>query len=243
MKKREYPKRRIVMESLFMAAILFFSGFLLGWAFDYFRTGHIEDIMRNTELGIENYVVEKEFLSSREEWDCQLSNEIMEEMSQDLRETGRLLETYGSKASGLSERDYDYLKRKYFTNELRFYNLFLSARRECDPGFVIVLFFYDPQQDESLAQGYVLDEIVRENTINGTMRVRVLSFDGTYEYEIVRMLRRAYNITRLPALVIDDSVVLEGYQNRATLSRIVSPIVDSHNHSGNKTNPEEKTGG
>lgn len=227
--KEQYIKH-IFITSLIAAIVIFTSGIMIGWVLDNYRTDEVLKIIQNNELNSESYNIERRFLENMRNIDCEILTPRIERISEDLGETGRELQRYGS-ASDFKKEEFDYLKRRYFLMEIKFYNLIYNYQDSCKDEYTPILYFYKIDDDVSEMQGYVLDEFVKkynEDTIleNGDKKhgkLVVLSIDGEYDKDpLISTIINTYNlnIENLPAIIINFETIREGFVGKDELETI-----------------------
>jgi len=198
--------------------MIFLAGVLIGISFDDFKINDIfEDIQRN-EIDTESYYAEQLFTEIFGGDKCELAKPRVDVLSNELIEIGQTLTRYESK-NIFREGEYTYLKQKYFLLEIKLYMLLKELREQCD-GFsedVIILYFYDQEQDASLRQGFILDSFVKKGE-----SIHVFSIDRNCEggqVPLVETVKKYYNITKSPTLIINYNVKKEGFVSAEELEK------------------------
>jgi hypothetical protein len=212
-------KKYVVVSSLIITLAIFSAGFLIGKYLDSYRFTDVVDTMRESEINTESYVVEQQFIEKFGGRSCELLRPRLIELSRDLSTLGQSLTLYESGAMLLNERDYDYLKRRYFVLEARTYMYELHAKNTCGDNRTLILFFYSGQNEvPSIKQGYVLDDMYREYKNN----ISIHSFDINFQNStITDILEKYYNISEAPTLVINDKVIKKGFVDMKELDMIM----------------------
>ncbi len=209
--------KKFLMISLGISILVFTSGLLLGITLDTTKVNELVENINRNELSTESYSVEKEFLNVFGGDKCTLSNPRVNALSEEIGKIGRLLTKYES-TNVFEQSDFSYLKRKYFLLEIKAYSLFSSLKKECNYNYTTILFFYDPNHDESTRQGYVLDALVNLNP-----NMHVFSFDHLFKDDpTLETLRIHYNITDSPTLIINDKIKKEGMVNLDNLIKLTN---------------------
>ena len=117
--------------------------------------------------------------------------------------------------SNVVNDEYEQIKTQYFLSNAGLYLNVQATKKYCGSyPYKAVLFFYRAVEDcsECRAQGGVLDTIVKERE-----DVRVFAFHIDTSHEFINVLARRHNITSVPAIVVDESIVLYGLQDREAL--------------------------
>ena len=212
-------KKYVVVSSLIITLSIFSAGFLIGKYLDSYRFTDVVDTMRESEINTESYLVEQQFIEKFGGRSCELLRPRLIELSRDLSTLGQSLTLYESGAMLLNERDYDYLKRRYFVLEARTYMYELHAKNTCGDNRTLILFFYSGQDEiPSIKQRYVLDDMYREYKNN----ISIFSFDINFQNStITDILEKYYNISEAPILVINDKVIKKGFIDMKELDMIM----------------------
>ncbi len=193
-------KARLLIASILIATIIFVAGLFSGWAFDRYRSNILFEETRVNELNTESFVTEQLFLEHFEEESCDILSGRVPEMQENLREVGAKLAKL-DRSKSFDINDFNYLKRKYFIQEVQFLSIIMDLNKNCESNYDIILYFYDPYQAKSISQGQILDAVSADRNYE----LIVLSFDGTYYDEpLLNLLVRKYHISELPTLVINN---------------------------------------
>ena len=227
--KEQYIKH-IFITSLIATIVIFTSGIMIGWVLDNYRTDEVLNIIKDNELNSESYNIEQIFLENIGNVDCKILTPRIEMISEELGNTGRELQRYGS-ASDFKKAEFEYLKRRYFLMEIKFYNLIYNYQDSCKDEYTPILYFYKIDDDVSEMQGYILDEFIKnynEDTIleNGDKKhgkLVVLSIDGEYDEDpLISTILNTYDIEidNLPAMIINFETIREGFVGKDELETI-----------------------
>ncbi len=195
-------KKTILFRSLLLTILIFAAGILINHIFDAFRISIIEDVMIAHEIDSEAYRVETFFTETFGGEQCEIMVSRIADLKNEIRKVGEDLNSY-SRFSFFRRTDYDYLKRKYFLLELRFLALIERLNKECDKPYLPIIFFYEIDQDESERQGFILQDLSKDND----QQLVVLTLDKDYKDEpLVNLLAENYNVTSAPTLIVDGKV-------------------------------------
>src|SRR3989344_1642821 len=207
--------KKLLFVSLAITILIFLAGLLLGLSLDNTKVSDLAENLNQNELNTESYLVEQNFIKNVGGDICILSKPRIDVLSSELGKLGQLLTKYES--SGVTKvSDYSSLKRKYFLLEIKTYTLFANLKKDCNYSFSTILFFYDPGNQISINQGYILDALVasREN-------LRIFSFDRTFDESALETVKLHYNITRSPSLIINNELKKEGLTQLDELKNIL----------------------
>lgn len=203
--KRKYQKHMIVTSGI-IVVMIFFAGMLFGMFLDQYRVKEMTSIFRQNELDTESYVAEQGFFNSFGSSDCQLLKTSIIHLSDSMGNIGQKLELYGSKSTFETE-EFEYLKRKYFISEVKLYSDINNYKKQCSSNYDVILFFYKINDETSIRQGYILDDIYAERK----EKLTILSFDIDYNKDpLLDIIKLKYNITASPAVIVNNNDIFQG---------------------------------
>ena len=109
------------------------------------------------------------------------------------------------------------LEKDYSLLSVRAWILNSYVTEKCVEDKVVILYFYSVPCSDCIKQGNILDDL-REKKFKDRLRVFVLNYDS--DEEIVKVLKKTYNITETPSIVIGNSTYV-GLMERDKLSDII----------------------
>ncbi|MEK6907060.1 MAG: hypothetical protein AABW45_00890 [Nanoarchaeota archaeon] len=205
---KEINYKKFLLISLGFSVIIFTAGLLLGISLDTTKVNDLVVNINQNELNIESYNIEKEFLATFGGDVCSLSGPRVEALSEEVGKIGRLLDKYET-TNLFEENEFNYLKRKYFLLEIKAYSLFTTLKKECNYNYTTILFFYDINEGNSLAQGNVLDALIKIKP-----NTHIFSFDKSFKDDpTLETLKIHYDINTSPTLIINDKTKQESLIN------------------------------
>ena len=208
--------RRLLINSAIITTIIFLIGIFVGYQLDNLRTTDILDSLRQSELDAQSYTTEQEFFENFGGYNCELAQPKLTELSSRLGELGFNLVNYERK-NIFKQRDYNYLLRKYFLEEIKTYTLFNRLRKECKLNNTLILYFFNPDDIESERQGRALDVLGKK--YNG---VSVFSINFNYNSDMmINNIKSYYNVTKTPTVVINNEDKIEGFITLEELEKIL----------------------
>ncbi len=208
--------KKILLVSFSITILVFLAGLLLGLSLDDTKVSDLINNLNQNELNRESYLVEQEFMQTVGGNLCDLSSPRIQGLSNELANLGQLLTSY-EKTSLLRNSEYIYLKTKYFLLEIRTFALFTNLKKECDYDLNTMLYFYDQGEQESLNQGYIIDSLVESHD-----NLHIFSFDRNFEEPTLDALKLHYNITKSPAIIINNEIKKEGLTDLNELKEILN---------------------
>lgn len=192
----------------------------MNYGLDFIRINVISDVMLDHELSTQSYLVEQEFVDLFGGNKCSIMDSRISDLKEEIRQVGNDLSSY-SRFSFFKKKDFDYLKRKYFLLELKFFSLVKKYNKECDKPLIPILYFYEIDNDESERQGFILEDVAK----GFDKQVVVLTLDKDYEDEpLVGLLAKRYNITVAPTIIL-DGMKIEGLVYTGELNATVIKLL------------------
>ena len=218
--REEDIKKKIFFTSLILTIIIFVMGLLVSYVLDFYRMDEITRVIESHEVDKSAYFLEGQFIESIGGDKCAVMNKRFFDLKTDIHKVGIALNNYWGK-SFIKTTDFDYLKRHYFLLELEFFSLIKKLNKECDTDYVTLMFFYEKDDQDSITQGYILEDLGQAYKDN----VVILSLDKDYEDEpLVPLLVNTYNITTAPTMIIND-IKVEKFQYGGEINATIKEII------------------
>lgn len=213
---------RVFVESFLVACVIFIIGFSLGYFTESLRTERIvkqysSDVIEGLDLKIQESAyrilnteqceaaIKQHFLFADKIYEVGLELEKYEEANQI---TDRLL---------LEKKKYVLLKAELWINTL-------LLREKCGVPKHTVVYFYssDPSNSIKVAQQKVLSNILKDLKEEKGNNFVLLPLAGDLQLMSIELQMKAFNITELPAILIDEKYVFYGYQKKEDLEKYIS---------------------
>lgn len=215
--KARYQKH-IFLTSALLTLVVFSAGITVGWWLDSFRVDDTLAALRGSELDLQGFIVEEQFLNTfTVNESCSILIPRFERLSSDSAKIGKTLTEYESKKI-FRDADYNYLKRQYFISEARNYMALLDLKNKCDLKTIAVLYFYKKDESSSIMQGYILDALVKKYS---EKNISIYSFDFDFEEPLINLIKNYYNVTGTPTLVINNNIIKSGFASREELEPLI----------------------
>ncbi|MFB6241378.1 MAG: hypothetical protein ABEJ36_01075 [Candidatus Nanosalina sp.] len=210
----------IVKESLVRAAAItagiLILGALIGLQMDDARTSYLEEQLKESSLRSDTFLVTQQYLEKSSQNYCKLVENQVPEIAQQNARIGRDLQSFSGSSLG-SQKDFDYLKKRYYVNQLRLYNMLQTYRERCNSDVSLIFFFFDSSV-ASKRQGAVLTEYRR--TVDN--RTYVFSYNlNTEKSTVLEMLKTDYNVTEGPTIVINGEKTFRRYVSLKELKQVI----------------------
>ncbi|MBW3018861.1 hypothetical protein KY329_01585 [Candidatus Woesearchaeota archaeon] len=216
-------RKNVLWQSFVLTVLIFCLGIVLNYGLDFLRINAIVDVMQEHELDRSAYQAEDLFAEVFEGNRCSAMSSRIAELKQEIRQVGEDLGSY-SRFSFFKKKDFDYLKRRYFLLQLRFFSLIQKVNSECGDPYIPILFFYEIDDEASERQGFILQELSE----NFNEQLVVLSLDIDYEDEpLVGLLADYYDVDKAPTMIIDgekfEGLTYESMLNSTVLGILTAP--------------------
>jgi len=186
-----------------LTMLVFGGGILLGLALEKVRLNDSKEITLNEKVNLRSLQLQQNYIKSGIA-DCKALNQLMETNIDELGQKMGIIIDYQKNAL-LNQKEFDLQLRDYFLTEIQFLLISQEIDQQCGKNSVKVIYFYDENGADT--QGRVLDYLkdVFEN------RVLIFSFNSQFSAEpMIPILITSYNITRFPAVVVENRV-FQGY--------------------------------
>lgn len=211
-------RRKVNYQLYFIAGIIsfiiFFSGFFLGWKLNVYKLDYLRSDINSLHTDVQSSLLEFMFLDVMESnVSCNFLKERVSELGETANSIGKKIETYES-SEKFENVEYKNLKNEYMDILLRYWLFSEKIKNSCQDDFMVVLYFYrnEPTCQECMNQGVVLDYYKRQLKDD----VLIFPFDTGLNSPVASFLMKAFDITTIPSLVIED-VKYDGFVNRDEL--------------------------
>lgn len=200
---------------------VFLSGMIVEYQFDQARTGDMVNRINEMQLTTNSLIVEKEILKVFEEDECKIYADRLGDIAGRVSIVGNTLEDYEDN-SLFQEEKYAEMKHEYTLLQLFYWAKLVEIKKACDNNdFAEILYFYSEDcKDVCGKQGVVLTDLKRTYS-NRTM---IFSFDSGFadREPNLRTVMKEFNVTSVPAIVINSKTRLEGFTGKDKLAEIVN---------------------
>lgn len=200
----------LVKESLLKAvvatALVLSIGILAGMQMDGERYNYLEDSIQESNLRGETFPVTQEYLEQSSRNYCRIMQEQIPEMAEENANIGRDLQSFTGRTM-TRESDFKYIKKHYYVNQLRLYNMVGDYEDRCGENLTRIFFFFD-NSVQSRRQGAVLTEYRRDYD----NRTYVFSYNlNSKNSTVMDLLKTDYGVEEGPALVLNGNETFRRY--------------------------------
>ncbi len=206
LKERKIDWNRVLLAFL-IGNLVFFIGIMLGYFIGQVAKSSaisIEDDIKNEFINLE---VQSQIL---DKYPC--SETALDQLSFRLDEVGKIVDTL-EKRRGVDHPDVLKIKSLYTLFEIKHALLLEQRMKDCKEQYDVIWFFYSNAEktkeekeirDQSQKLGFILSYL--RNKYNF---VRVYSIDASIHLPVTSVLRESFNVTRYPAVVVNDRLLGE----------------------------------
>lgn len=197
-----------------LTLLLIISGLASNWLFNMQR----EEIIRKSLLDLQSSISESDlemnYLMGFVRNGCPLLEEGKKNVAKTLIETNRKLIQY--REDVIDESEFRRLKTEQSMLYIKYWMFTLKSKESCGTNVSTILYFWD-LSPESQQQGYVLDSLTEKYG----SRVLVIPLDYNFDLGIIRILTKQFNVTKTPAVIINEDTKLEGLRSRAQIEKYI----------------------
>ncbi|MEM4244705.1 MAG: thioredoxin family protein [Candidatus Nanoarchaeia archaeon] len=221
---RSFRRGRYVI-AFFLTSAIFIIGILLGFIIADYRSSDIEDLSKVQRLDYDSlqlqYLYINNFLQQK---NCPAAMSALNKNLYDLEMTRLKLESYISNPVGGGSKEFDIVKREYLLAEIRYWLFLKQIEGICKDDSVTLLYFYSNENcPDCVTQGMILTYL--KDKLKD--RLLIFSLDADFVSEpLVGILKDSYNITSVPAVVIQNSTY-QGLRTREELKTLICKQYDS----------------
>ena len=204
------------MIAIVFSIILYFAGLFSGLSFSKFVEQRTEaeitqlvDYVDHLDGELQSLQLQERFLSSlNTEESCKFSDDYFSQINQDLSYYWSILpsrlEAYEKNNKPTDE--YLALKEDYTRLSLRAWIIAQGNFEKCDSDTIPALYFYSDSCPDCVKQGESLDD-AKDWLAEDGKRLVVFTVDFNYKEPTLDLVKKYYNITSVPAIVVNGQVL------------------------------------
>ncbi len=195
-----------------ITVFIFTAGVIVGNELSSKRMEEIQIELDLNALQMRSLELEKPFFDEMgNEPFCEYINIRLTHIGKDIVKLGEMLTNEES-----NEKELDLAKRQYSASIVNYWLFVKMEKERCSTKRAVIAFFYEIGAENSRQQGRVLDYLVYKS--NGTLTV--LALDKNLDESVIELLKKIYNVTSAPAVVIDNKTYM-GFQSRENITDII----------------------
>lgn len=206
--------------AFFITLIVFMLGLLLGLVIEDRRVQLIKYQNDMQKLDFSSLQLQYQFIDMfGEEKNCGALTTAFEESISNLENSRNKLEGY-TQNSNLNRKEFDLLKREYTLAQLNFWMLTKKTKNLCGLEPATIFYFYADSKSCSRCddQAFVLTYL--KNKLGANLLNFV--FDSQLEEPMITILKKNYNLTEYPTLIINDKK-FSGFVSKEEILQEICP--------------------
>ncbi len=220
MEKSKLMKYNII--ALVLAASFFLAGILVGTMVQTQSISSSEKVLSNVETKFNDIETSMILLNMKSDIACGYYDTKLKEIDNQLTSLTPVIVKM-EKDLSLKDQSYKALKTKFINLRLKYWILNEKDREMCNPNKTTVLYFYTTKEvcsdceQQGTILSYVVDTVGKRNFV-------VAPVDMNEHILLLDIIKETYNITKAPALLIDNSVVYKGLIQKEQLYNYVCNV-------------------
>ncbi len=215
--------RYVFLQALFLTIVLFSIGFLIGVAFETNRFENINSYYVQSETRIiDSFTLNS--LSKLDSAECKSLSNALFTLTDQIYSEAAILEEFEaidtlSGNSQLAHERYTILRAFLWSN-------LLTLRQKCDLPFDSVVYLYEHNTAslETKASQQVWSKILAELKAERGSTLLLLPLSGNDQFASIEVLKNKFNVTQLPAIVINDRKVVYELSSSKELGQLVDRL-------------------
>lgn len=234
MKKMSYSKRYLL--SAVITLLIFFLGISLGIIIDNMRVSYVENLNAQQEINFEDLQLQSSYINTLKSENssdvCSAYQAVIERAVGDLSDSLAEVEDY-SQNNRINKADYDRIQKKYILDNIRYWFLVKTAKKQCNLNTTTILYFYDSKCLNCPNQGVILTYF--KKIYGNNLLVFPINMDYGKYLSIVKAIKNQFNVTTYPSIVF-EGVTYKGLVGKDRLAIMLKGAFDKTNN----TNEEDK---
>jgi len=206
-------KQKVFLESFLAAAIIFILAFSIGL---YVESSRIDKIAKNYkkyeinsfDLKLQNYYFQTMVGSS-----CDEAVKQNFKFADEIYDVGLQLEQY-EEANQITD-DLLLEKQRYALLKTELWLNTLLLKNKCGYPFDTVVYFYygDPKSNKDVSEQKIISNALKDLKEKHGNKLILLPIAGDFNLEVINLQMSSYNVTHLPAILINEKTVLYGFNS------------------------------
>jgi hypothetical protein len=214
--KMETRNKHVFWEALVIAIFIFGIGIFLGYLIEMNRTSNIISLYQQTELDLLDNRIQDN-LASLESIDCNKLFDEVTNFANRIYDEAKLLDKYEgsnqfSESIVLQHKKYDLLRAELWVNSLK-------IKERCVSNFTTLVYFYEYNtksleiKSEQSTFSKKLSQVKQEKGDS----VILIPIAGNLETSSINYLKRVYDITSYPVILVDEKVKIDSIDDLNSL--------------------------
>lgn len=206
-------KYRIFIETLVLTLLILIIGFSIGFYVESYRANSLIENYKNLEVEALDLKLQSYYFQIMDVESCEVAINGNFEFADRIYDKGLQIEKYEDASELLDNIILEKKKYALLKNELWLNSILLKEK--CNSPFHTITYFY--MKEDSLfkeaEQKAISDNLKKLKEEFGNSIV-LLPIAGDLDLQSIELQMKTYNITYLPSIVINEEIVLEGYQTK-----------------------------
>ncbi len=205
---------------LFISTLLFGMGLMIGLTSGKMQSNSIEIKLNAFEKNLNS--LEVGFLLSNVISDkvitCSYLNNKINEIKNQLEDIGETVVKYEAEAK-IKDPSYLSLKKQYTYVRSQYWIMLERLKKECSTNYTTILYMYSSKTPCPACrdQGVVLSHLSAKDT-----SIFVVPVDADEDLLIINTIKNAFNITKMPSLIINSKQRIEGFVSEDELINVLN---------------------
>ncbi len=198
--------KKVTIKAFLITVAIFFMLFLLSISFEASRVEEVREGMTKIDVLWNDARFFNEYMFDASKIDCKtLFNENLR-LGEEIYKEGLKIERY----EGANKLTNTLLteKKRYALLDLQFWKNSIEIKKKCGPLFSTVVYFYS--QFNSTNEQKIMDKVLWELKQKCGNKIIYITFPADMGLSSINFVKDIYNITNVPAVVIDEKDVMTG---------------------------------
>ncbi|MBS3075393.1 hypothetical protein J4429_02945 [Candidatus Pacearchaeota archaeon] len=217
---KNYPRFRVFLDSLIITILILIIGFFIGYYIEYLRTNSIVENYKNFEISALDLKLQNYYYQIMDDASCKQAIEQNFIFADNIYKTGLDLERY----ENVNELTKDILleKKRYVLLKTELWLNSILLKKKCNNPFHTVVYVYTQKTDtkKDAEQGAISNVLKKIKEENGN-KIILIPIAGDLGLDAVEMQMQIYNVTYFPSVIIDEKIVLKGFQKLEEIEKYV----------------------
>lgn len=213
---------RVFVESFLVAAIIFIMGFSIGFYTESFRTSKIIGEYKLNEIKALDLKLQNYYYQIMDAGSCEDAIQQNFIFADKIYEEGLKLERF-EEANQISET-IKIEKARYVLLKTELWLNTILLKEKCNQSFETIVYLYsnDPSNTFIVTQQKMISNVLKDLKENYGNEIVLLPIAGDLDLDIVNLQMKVYNVSNLPSLIINEKIVLEGFQSLEDIEKYLN---------------------
>ncbi len=217
---RLISKRRYFLAGVF-TLLFFLLGISLGMIFDNARVQSLNKESRAQELNYKSLQLQYLMLNSFQNNvnTCSLLTATLDDAVKQLAKSLEKIENY-KKDGGINGGEYSLLHRQYILDNVQYWQFAQRAKEQCGIDLVNIMYFYSSTKCSLCPNQGVLLTFFKK-TFGDSLLIFPIDVDVESEERMVSIIKQGNNVSKYPALLLDDLLVQGDVVQKEELRKLI----------------------